>query len=165
MEIESIRPLILRPHWIQYCLCQLGSMAIVLLLAVATAIAGRYDNILKNILLAITILALSILLYRIINMRRIRYIITEEQILYQHGVFSYVTDYIELYRVYDYQQNSDLLQQITGMKTVIVMANDRNTPVMNIIGIKKDVDIITQIRRRVEYNKERKQVYEIGNRY
>ncbi len=98
-------------------------------------------------------------------MYRIRYIITGEQILYKHGVFSYTTDYIELYRVYDYQQCRSPLQQMTGLKTVVVLANDRINPSLNILGMKNDQDIVNIIRRRVEYNKLKKNVYEIANRY
>ena len=45
------------------------------------------------------------------------------------------------------------------------MVADRNTPVLEMIGIENKNNIITVIRDRVEYNKAIKRVYEIGNRY
>ena len=108
---------------------------------------------------------LLILLYRILYIRRIKYIITDQQILYQHGIITYTTDYLELYRVFDYQQARSPMQQLVGLKTIYIMVADRNTPVLEMIGIENKNNIITVIRDRVEYNKAIKRVYEIGNRY
>ncbi len=92
------------------------------------------------------------------------YIITSDQIIFLHGVVSHSTDYMELYRVTDYQQQQSLMQQLTGLKTVVIYSGDRNTPVMNIIGMKVKIDVVKEIRKRVEYNKQMKHIYEITNR-
>ena len=76
-----------------------------------------------------------------------------------------MTDYMELYRVVDYQQHQTLLQQLMGLKTVIVYSGDRNTNVLVLVGIPKRRDIVAEIRNRVERNKKGKGVYEITNRY
>lgn len=154
---------VLRPHWMQYCLCKLPE--IIICLAACTTMLLADSPQLKAISGITAVIMLTYLAYSITDMYRIRYIITAEQILFKHGVFSYTTDYIELYRVYDYRQSRSPLQQLTGLKNVLVMANDRYNPVLNIIGQKNSQDIVSIIRTRVEYNKAYKNVYEIGNRY
>lgn len=162
-ESENFTNVILRPHWMQYCLCKIPE--ILACLAACTAIPFIGNGTIRALVGLVAFIILGCLAYSIADMYRIRYIITPEQILYKHGVFSYTTDYIELYRVYDYQSCRTLLQQMTGLKTVVVMANDRITPVLNILGMKEDRDVVGIIRRRVEYNKLNKNVYEIANRY
>lgn len=154
--------IVLRPHWMQYCLCKLPDIILSLVACLAAMLVQNQQVRILSCIVAI--LMFLYLIYSISDMYRIRYIITDEQILYKHGVFSYTTDYIELYRVYDYQQCRSPLQQITGLKTVVIMSNDRNNPILNILGQKNKRDIVSIIRTRVEYNKLNKNVYEIGNR-
>ena len=71
---------------------------------------------------------------------------------------------MELYRVIDYQQQRSLMQQLSGLKTVIIFSGDRNTPVMQLIGMREKDDIVREIRKRVEYNKQIKHIYEVTNR-
>lgn len=104
------------------------------------------------------------LFFQVVYMARIEYILTGEQLITLHGVLSHSTDYIELYRVIDYQQHQSLPQQLLGLKTITIYSGDRNNPQLNMIGIKAKVDIVGEIRRRVEFNKKRKGIYEITNR-
>lgn len=160
---ENFRDIVLRPHWMQYCLCKMPEM--LLCIASCAFIPFIENETLRHLDAVLALLLLVYLAYSITDMYRIRYIITAEQILYKHGVFSYTTDYIELYRVLDYQQLRSPLQQMTGLKTVVVLSNDRMNPVVNILGMRNEQDVVAIIRRRVEYNKLNKNVYEIANRY
>ena len=72
---------------------------------------------------------------------------------------------MELYRVVDYQQNRSLLQQLLGLKTVTILSGDRNMRRLDIIGVCEDENIVGEIRKRVEYNKRMKSIYEITNRF
>lgn len=153
---------ILRPHWMQYCLCKLPEMLLCLVALIAIPfIENSTYRLLDGLLAAVIFVCL---MYSVADMYRIRYIITAEQILYKHGVFSYTTDYMELYRIYDYQQCRSPLQQMTGLKTIVVLSSDRMNPVLNILGMKNENDVVSIIRRRVEFNKLNKNVYEIANR-
>lgn len=104
------------------------------------------------------------LMFKLIYFARMEYVITREQIILMHGVLSHSTDYVELYRVVDYAQHRSLPQQLFNLKTVSIYSGDRNNSVVNIIGIKNDLDIIAEIRTRVEFNKHNKGIYEITNR-
>ena len=102
--------------------------------------------------------------YQYLSFTRIRYVITQEQLIYMHGLIRHATDYMELYRVIDYNQGRGGLQQLFGLKTVVIYSGDRNTPVMEISGVREDVNVVGEIRRRVEYNKKVNHVYEVTNR-
>jgi hypothetical protein len=47
---------------------------------------------------------------------------------------------------------------------VTIYSGDRTTPHLDIIGVPVKIDLVAIIRERVEYNKQRKGVYEITNR-
>lgn len=65
--------------------------------------------------------------------------------------------------IVDFQEHQSLLQQICGLKTVRILSMDRNTPSLDLIGIRRRNDIVAIIRERVEINKRKKGIYEITN--
>ena len=158
----TFKPLSLRPHWLQFSINQLHWL--LLCLIVFTVYFYATEFLFRDIFLYVGIFLLLYLLYQVAYLARMEYIVTSDQIIYLHGVISHSTDYMELYRVIDYQQHRSLMQQITGLKTVVIYSGDRNTPVMNIIGMKENMDVVQEIRKRVEYNKTLKHIYEITNR-
>ena len=116
-------------------------------------------------MLQIANVALAVMcLLKAVSLFSIKYIITNEQIIYIHGVLNRETNYIELYRVVDYQETRTFLQWLFGLKNVIIFSMDKNIKVLYIIGMKKRQNIIATVRERVEYNKKRKGIYEITNR-
>lgn len=160
-EMTKFNPLSLRPHWLQFTINQLDW---VMLCLIAFAVYFNFDLFLVEAFLFIGIAILLYLFYQVVYLARMEYIVTSDQIIFLHGVISHSTDYMELYRVIDYQQHRSLMQQLTGLKTVVIYSGDRNMPVMEIIGMKEKVDVVAEIRRRVEYNKQVKHIYEITNR-
>ena len=106
-----------------------------------------------------------ILSYRYVRLRRTVYTITGEQLKKAEGIFNRDEGYIELYRVIDFAERRNLLQQILGLKTVTILSGDRTTPRLSLQGIPSEIDLVAIIRERVEYVKTRKPVYEITNRY
>ena len=86
-----------------------------------------------------------------------------EQLVSEHGLLLRKVDYMELYRIVDFQEHQSLLQQLCGLKTVIIFSMDRNTPRLELRGIRRNDDIVPLIRERVEYNKRKKGIYEITN--
>ncbi|MDR1459686.1 MAG: PH domain-containing protein [Bacteroidales bacterium] len=90
--------------------------------------------------------------------------ITEYNIQIIRGVFNRKTDYIELYRVVDYKETQTLVQRIFKNKTVWILSGDRTTPVLLIFGIDYDLEIVEEIRKRVEIQKKAHGIYEITNR-
>ena len=93
-----------------------------------------------------------------------KWIVTVEQIKIYRGVFLRTIDYIELYRIYDYQEKRNILQVITNNSTIVIYSGDKSHPVLVIPGIPRKGDTIQNIRSRVEQQKTKKGIYEFTNR-
>lgn len=128
------------------------------------ACAGMDGMPFMRLLLWLSVAVSLLLAYRLIYLKRMVYRITAEQLIHEHGVFTRSSDYVELYRVVDFAERSNLLQQLCGVKTVSVYSGDRTTPRLDIIGMGIDDNLVSVIRGRVELNKRRKGIYEITNR-
>ena len=161
MDAYPFEKLAIRPHWMQFCIGEIHWMLLAAVLMTAYLMTSfLFHNILAYLAWAIIIF----LLYRMLYISRIQYIVTEEQIMYLHGILSHQTDYMELYRVVDYQQNRTFMQQLTRLKTITIMSGDRNLPNLDIIGVEEEEEVVQEIRLRVEYNKQMKHIHEITNR-
>ena len=147
----------LRPRTLQFFIDNLPLLTLDLC---GYACAGMDGMPFKGLLLWLSL----VLAYRFIYLKRMIYRITDEQLIYEHGVITRSSDYVELYRVVDFAERSNLLQQLCGLKTVSVHSGDRTTPQLDIIGMGINDDLVTVIRGRVELNKRRKGIYEITNR-
>ena len=91
------------------------------------------------------------------------FVIGDEQIMHEHGVFTTQRDYIELYRVVDYSEHRSFIQILLGLKTVSIYSGDRTNPRLDIIGVRKDIDVIGNLRTKVEYNKRVRNIHEFTN--
>lgn len=152
--------IVLQPHIRQYFV---DSSPLILLAAISMTGYMMTRDILNTIFAVVFFVICFLLLCRYLKFVRIKYIITPEQLIYLHGIFVQLTDYMELYRIVDYQQHRSILQQLFGLKTIYLYSGDRSLPVLAIEGVLAKEDVVTQIRYRVEYNKRRKSVYEITN--
>lgn len=158
LPFQTIR---IRPHLGLFCINELPGI----LLCALGYWATNFMEFEFHELLVYPAFSLTIyLLFKVVYMSRIEYVLTAEQLIVMHGVLSHSMDYIELYRVVDYQQHQSLPQQLFGLKTVTIYSGDRNNPKLDMIGVKVKMDIVSEIRKRVEFNKKRKGVYEITNR-
>ena len=150
-EFQSIR---ITPHWLQYVIIQLPWL-------VLCAIGFLY----KRLILYASWGLLLYLSYQALEMGRISYVITGEQLIYKHGVLFHSSDYMELYRIVDYQENRTPMQQLVGLKNVTILSGDKTLPKLKLIGIRSNLRILEDIRMRVEYNKKKRSIYEITNRF
>ena len=159
--IRRFNNIVLRPHWTQYIISQ-GFMLIISL--VLFLLAG-YDPItIKEPFYLAGIITTLIMLYGCLYLNNLNFIITSEQLIIEYGVLHRTSDYIELYRIVDFCEHRDILEQLFGLKTVSVYSGDRTKPKLDLYGIREKIDAVGIIRERVEYNKQKKGVYEITNR-
>ena len=155
----------LRPHLLQYCICEWWHVFLCVL-SFALACLDVVDNsTVSHLLTCFALFLLLYLAYQFFYLAGMRYVVTDEQLIFLHGVFQRSTDYMELYRVVDYQQNRTFLQQLLGLKTITILSGDRNMNRLDIIGVRETENIVSEIRNRVEYNKRMKNIYEITNRF
>ena len=132
--------------------------------ALALLVAGGLDGVPAHTLLLCLGLALVVkVVYRLVYLRQMEYTITGEQLVYEHGVFSRSRDYIELYRVVDFDEKRNFLQLLLGLKTVVVHSGDRTMPKLRIIGVREKEDIVGCLRERVAYNRKRMNSHEFAN--
>ena len=130
----------LRPHWGQYIISQ-GFMFLVSL-----------------------VLTTLMMLYGCLYLSKLQFIVSSEQLIIQHGIFHRTSDYIELYRIVDFCEQRCIMEQLFGLKTISIYSGDRTNPKLDIYGVREKLDVVGIIRERVEYNKQRRGVYEITNR-
>ena len=159
--VRRFRVITLRPHWGQYIISQ-GLMFLVSLVVFLVAV---HDAItIKMPFLILGSVTMLMMLYGCLYLSKLQFIISSEQLIIQHGVFHRSSDYIELYRIVDFSEQRDILEQLFGLKTVSIYSGDRTNPKLDIYGVMEKVDVVGIIRERVEYNKQRRGVYEITNR-
>ena len=150
----------LRPDWRQFIVDELWTM----LLALAMFVIGGLDGMpLSSVFFCIGLALTFIMYYRFVYLKGMRYTITDQQLVYEHGVFTRNRDYVELYRVVDYDERRSFLQMILGLKTVIIHSGDRTTPKLDITGLRENADIIGALRERVAYNRSRMNIHEFAN--
>lgn len=160
MQQPIYREISLRPKTTQFFIDELP---LLVLCPIGLVYGGMEDVPLAPVATLFAILLSLILAYRLIYLKRIRYHVGSGQLTAEHGVFQRSIGYIELYRVVDFHEHQTLLQQIFGLKTVTVLSMDRTTPKLDLIGLPKRINIVDVIRERVEFNKQRKGIYEITN--
>lgn len=162
MPNQSIRfqSIVLQPHQIQFVIDELPS---IIVCAAGWIYGGMEGRPFTAFAVWVAVLLSLVLLYRLIYLRRTRYYIGSEQIISKHGVLSRKTDYMEQYRIVDFVEHQSFMQQLCGLKTVRIFSTDRNTPQLDLVGIRRNLDVVRLIRERVEYNKLKKGIYEITN--
>ena len=158
--IVRFQSIVLQPHRMQFVIDKLPS---IIVCAAGWIYGGMEERPFTAFAVSVAVLFSLVLLYRFIYLRRTRYYIGSEQIISKHGVLSRKTDYMEQYRIVDFVEHQNLMQQLCGLKTVRIFSMDRNTPRLDLVGIRRNLDVVTLIRERVEYNKRKKGIYEITN--
>lgn len=141
--------IVLQPHAGQFVIDELPA---IVLCCAAWVYGGMEGLPLTALAVSVAALLALVLLYRFIYLRRTRYHIGSEQLISRHGVLSRKTDYMEQYRIVDFVEHQNLMQQLCGLKTVRIFSMDRNTPRLDLVGIRHNFDVVTLIRERVEYN-------------
>lgn len=140
------------------------NLLVILLCAGGLTVAGMDGMAMRSLLFWVSLLVALGLCYRLVYIKKTVYYITAEQLIHEHGVLHRTRDYIELYRIVDFREDSRFLQQLFGLKTVRVFSGDRTTPSLDLIGMESNDPLIPEIRIRVAYNKRRNGIYEITNR-
>ena len=124
----------LRPHWGQYIISQ-GFMCLVSL--VLFLVAGHDAITFKMPFLLLGSVTMLMMLYGCLYLSKLKFIISSEQLIIQHGVFQRTSDYIELYRIVDFCEQRDIMEQLFGLKTVSIYSGDRTNPKLDIYGVKE----------------------------
>jgi uncharacterized membrane protein YdbT with pleckstrin-like domain len=88
------------------------------------------------------------------------YQITEDRLIYRHGLIIAVRDEIELFRVKDLQLTKPLIYRVFFLSTLELSTSDVTHPVLSMGAIRKGEDTLEIVRNRVEIMRHKKGVRE-----
>lgn len=158
----SYPTVVLRPRSMQWFVEQFPFIV----LAISGIIYGGLDGMpLRHAAIFLSLFISLFLLYQLLYMHKTRYIVTAEQLVCEYGVFQRRTSYMELFRVVDFDEHQTFMQQLTGLKTITVHSMDRTTPHLRLKGINVKTDIVGELRRRVNFNRQYNRIHELANTY
>ena len=109
----------------------------------------------------LAIIAILNLVYHILRVYCTRYEIDAEELKYYSGILNRKYEFIELYRVKDFQVDRPLIYRMFGLGNLIIYTSDRTTPVFRLQAIRKPEDTYTILRSLVELNRMEKHVFEV----
>lgn len=130
----------------------------------APVLIKHYDRYIALAVVLMTVFMLSVLAIRYAMLVSVRWTVEGETLCRTSGVLSRRTDYIELYRIVDYQESRTFMQRLLGVKTVTIYSTDKSDAVSNIPGVPVDMDLVGMLREKVEESKRERNIYEITNR-
>ena len=157
---SSYGDVLIRPDWRQLLIDE----PVPIIGALALIIAGGLDAVpCRSLLLCLGLALVLKVCYAFVFLRKMVWTITGEQLVYEHGVFTRSRDYIELYRVVDFDEKRSFLQLLLGLKTIVVHSGDRTMPKLRMTGIREAADVVGCLRERVSYNRKRMNIHEFAN--
>ena len=89
------------------------------------------------------------------------YELTNERLKTTHGIFSKVTETLELYRVKDIEVRQPFIYRMLGVENIQVNTSDLSSPVIMLEAIPKTVGLADKLRNQVEIIRVQKKVREI----
>src|SRR5436190_23894183 len=87
--------------------------------------------------------------------------LTTERLKMTEGIFSKVTETLELYRVKDMEVLQPFIYRIVGLENIKVNTSDLSSPVILIDGISQKVGLADKLRNQVEIIRAQKKVREL----
>jgi len=90
----------------------------------------------------------------------VRYEISPEQIKYTRGVLQVKIDFLEMYRIKDFDQRQSLIMSMLGIMHIRLMTSDISHPMLVMKGIPKS-NIADVLRELIEQSRRENRVYAI----
>jgi uncharacterized membrane protein YdbT with pleckstrin-like domain len=107
------------------------------------------------------IVPIFIALVRYLQTKNKIYELTSERLKITEGIFSKVTDTLELYRVKDIETRQPFLYRLFGVENIQMNTSDTSSPFIFIEAIPHTVGLADKIRNQVEIIRQQKGVREI----
>jgi uncharacterized membrane protein YdbT with pleckstrin-like domain len=113
--------------------------------------------------LALTAIALLIVLWRWFENMASKYEITEERLIIRRGIISKSIDEIELYRIKDIRIDFTLINQVAGIGRLCISSSDETTRSGDLViaGIERAQERRETLRRLVDAARQKRRVREI----
>jgi uncharacterized membrane protein YdbT with pleckstrin-like domain len=135
-------------------------LVVVILIALSHVSSGQIKKITPFILLVLAV-PIFMVLSRYLQTKNKVYELTTERLKTAEGIFSKVTDTLELYRVKDLETRQPLFFRLVGVENVQLNTSDTSSPFIFIEAIPSTVGLADKIRNQVEAIRAQKGVREI----
>jgi uncharacterized membrane protein YdbT with pleckstrin-like domain len=119
---------------------------------------SMYFEVMSGLL--VLIIPSMIILYRILYWKLVSYEISPQQIKYTRGILHRRIDFLEMYRVKDFDQRQSLIMNILGIMHIRLMTSDISHPMLEMKGIPTS-NIADVLRALVEQSRKENRVYAI----
>lgn len=122
----------------------------------------EFNEIVVNITFAIIIVSLSYMTYIFLDLLLTTYTLTNERLIIRKGILIRKRDYTDLYRIIDYGDKANFMEQIFKLDTIIIYTTDKKKPTLIMKGMKNASNKISSIRNNVEKLRLERNVFEIN---
>lgn len=124
-----------------------------------------YGDIYLLISKAVFVLPIIVSIYAWLNIRTNSYILTNQKLQIEYGVFSKTTDILELFRIVDVTLVEPFSLRMMGCANIIMNTNDKSTPIIILEAVKDAKPLLETIRKNVNIMRKKRGVQEIGGIY
>lgn len=87
-----------------------------------------------------------------------KYILLEDKLLIDTGLFSTKQEEVKLYRIMDVTLKRSFIQKIFGVGTIHCCSADKTTPEFDILDIKKSFEVKEKISKMAEEQRDKKRI-------
>jgi uncharacterized membrane protein YdbT with pleckstrin-like domain len=108
----------------------------------------------------ILILPIPFVFWKYLKTKNRIFTITNERVIERNGVFSKVTDEVELYRVKDLKLEQPFLLRLVKLSNIVMNTSDRTHSILLIPAISNGEEIREQLRKAIEERRDLKGVKE-----
>ena len=106
----------------------------------------------------ILLLPIPFALWKWLETRSHRYVLTDQRLQLSRDIFNRVTDDLELYRVRDTRLEQPFWQRMLGLGEVVLFTTDASTPEIHLPWLPDATQVREDLRRLVEARREAKHV-------
>jgi len=145
----------------RYLLCAILAGIVLVIFVALRRIQSPPVQQFSPYLLLLLLVPVFMVLVRYLQTKCKIYELTTERLKTSEGVFSKVTDTLELYRVKDLETRQPFLYRLVGLENIQVNTSDVSTPFVTIDAIPRAVGLADKIRNHVEAIRAQKGVREI----
>jgi membrane protein YdbS with pleckstrin-like domain len=146
---------------ITFAICLFIAIAILVISFIAAQSASSPLNRAAPFILIALIFPAVVALAHYLRTKTKIYELTNERLKITEGVFSKVTDTLELYRVKDLETRQPFSSRLCGLEDVQLNTSDTSTPFVIIDAVPTKLGLADRIRNAVEAIRAQKQVREI----
>lgn len=104
--------------------------------------------------------SIGIYVYRVLLIRSNVFKVSKEQIVHEKGLFSKNVEFLEMYRIKDYNISKPFLMRLIGTMVVTLTTSERPKRIFEMKGVPSS-QFVYSLRNLVELQRKNKRVYEV----